>query len=64
MSFSSTTGSPSVSPMKSRWPCATAAARLPWIACPAYGSEAIVSETSATVLVTLVRRLRAMRLGR
>ena len=31
---------------------------------PPYGSAAIVSETSATVRVTLVRRLRAVRLGR
>jgi hypothetical protein len=64
ISFCSTTASPSVSPMNSRCPCATAAARLPWIARPAYGSDASVSETSAIVLVTLVRRLRAMRLGR
>ena len=50
ISFSSTTGSPSVSPMNSRCPCATAAARLPWIARPAYGSDAMVSETRAIVL--------------
>ena len=44
MSCRSRSGSPSVSPVKSRWPCSRAASRAPQIKWPANGVVATVSD--------------------
>ena len=64
ISCCSRSASPSVSPMKRRWPCSRAASSAPQIRWPAKAVVATVSETNPMVWLVPVRRLLETMFGR